>query len=88
MEVFEVKRKLSVLLCAALCLALFSGCGSEPAAEPTAEPTVEPTAEPTEAPLALEGHSLMVFCGAGMTEPFQEIAAAFESETGCAMQVT
>lgn len=84
LEVFEVKRKLSVLLCAALCLALFAGCGSEPAAEPTVEPTVEPT----EAPLALEGHSLMVFCGAGMTEPFQEIAAAFEAETGCAMQVT
>lgn len=25
----------------------------------------------------LEGHSLMIYCGAGMTEPFQKIADAF-----------
>ena len=27
--------------------------------------------------------TLHVYCGAGMTDPFQEIAAAFREETGC-----
>ncbi|MDO4554287.1 MAG: molybdate ABC transporter substrate-binding protein, partial [Lachnospiraceae bacterium] len=36
----------------------------------------------------LSGHSLMIYCGAGMTEPFQEIADAFKEATGCEMNVT
>lgn len=36
----------------------------------------------------LDGQQLNVYCGAGMTEPFQEIADLFSEETGCAMNVT
>ncbi|MFZ3130027.1 MAG: molybdate ABC transporter substrate-binding protein [Desulfosporosinus sp.] len=36
---------------------------------------------------ALSGKTLQVYCGAGMTKPFGEIAKAFKEETGCEMQV-
>lgn len=41
-----------------------------------------------EAAKTLEGASLDIYCGAGMTDPFQEIADAFKVETGCTMNVT
>ena len=31
----------------------------------------------------LTGHTLMIYCGAGMTKPFQEIADSFKAATGC-----
>lgn len=34
------------------------------------------------------GETLMIYCGAGMQEPFQEIADAFNAQTGCEMEVT
>ena len=37
--------------------------------------------------LDLTGKSLMVYCGAGMKEPFQEIASAFQEKTGCEVNV-
>ncbi|MGM9608180.1 MAG: molybdate ABC transporter substrate-binding protein [Oscillospiraceae bacterium] len=36
----------------------------------------------------LTGQALMIYCGAGMQQPFAEIAAAFEEATGCEMNVT
>lgn len=36
----------------------------------------------------LSAHSLLIYCGAGMTKPFQEIADGFKAETGCELQVT
>ncbi len=36
----------------------------------------------------LEGSKLNIYCGAGMTDPFQEIADAFAAETGCEMNIT
>lgn len=36
----------------------------------------------------LSGQTLMIYCGAGMTNPFQEIADLFQTETGCEMNVT
>lgn len=35
----------------------------------------------------LTGKSLMVYCGAGMKEPFQKIASAFREKTGCEVNV-
>ncbi|MBQ6586227.1 MAG: molybdate ABC transporter substrate-binding protein [Coriobacteriales bacterium] len=46
------------------------------------------TADATPAAKTLEGHTLHIYCGAGMTNPFQEIADAFQQETGCTMEVT
>ena len=37
---------------------------------------------------SLDGAQLNIYCGAGMTDPFQEIADAFEDETKCAMNIT
>lgn len=36
----------------------------------------------------LQGQQLNIYCGAGMTEPFQKIADLFTEETGCEMNVT
>lgn len=36
----------------------------------------------------LSGETLLIYCGAGMQKPFQEIADAFGEETGCEMNVT
>ncbi len=67
-----MKRILAFILTAAMGLFVMAGCGGE-------------TDE--EAAPQLEGKSLMVYCGAGMTEPFQEISDAFSEETGCEMNV-
>lgn len=37
---------------------------------------------------SLSGSQLNIYCGAGMTDPFTEIATAFEQATGCKMNVT
>ncbi|WP_347559175.1 molybdate ABC transporter substrate-binding protein [Pseudoflavonifractor sp. AF19-9AC] len=36
----------------------------------------------------LSGQSLLIYCGAGMQEPFQVIAQTFQDLTGCEMNVT
>ncbi len=54
---------------------LLTGCGSS-------------TTESQSQAANLEGHQLDIYCGAGMTDPFQEIADLFTEETGCVMNVT
>lgn len=46
------------------------------------------TATESEATTSLSGHTLSIFCGAGMTKPFQEIADQFKSDTDCEMEIT
>lgn len=80
------KRRFAAAGFAAACavaLALAGCSSSEPAAQGDGQ--AEP-AEQTQA--SLEGKELNIYCGAGMTDPFQEIADAFEAETGCTMNVT
>lgn len=76
----EKKMKKIILLLTALMLsaALITGCGSKDSENKEA-------AEQTQ---DLTGKSLMIYCGAGMKEPFQKIANAFQEETGCEMKVT
>lgn len=69
-------------LCAALAGGMLAGC-SGGASEEAQEP-----AQPQAETKTLEGHELNIYCGAGMTDPFQKIADAFEAETGCMMNVT
>ena len=66
----------SVLACGVL-----AGCSSDKGEQKAEQP--EQTAAAT-----LEGKSLNIYCGAGMTKPFQEIADAFKAETGCEMNIT
>ncbi|MEG1431610.1 substrate-binding domain-containing protein [Eubacterium sp.] len=67
-----MKKKFLVVMLA-VCLALgMSGCVSGERAKKN----------------ELAGQSLLIYCGAGMKEPFQKIADAFKEETGCEMNVT
>lgn len=81
-------RRIAACLCAvALCFGL-SGCAaSEDASKAQSTETVAQE-EQVESSASLEGKSLNVYCGAGMTDPFQEIADAFAEETGCTVNVT
>lgn len=86
-------------LCMGLVLAL-TGCGSaapSSVSASTAESTatsaaasqaVSSQAVSIEAAQDLTGQTLMIYCGAGMQQPFEEITAAFSEETGCEMNVT
>ncbi len=44
--------------------------------------------EKKEEAVDLSDSTLLIYCGAGMQKPFQEIADAFQDETGCEMNVT
>lgn len=86
-------------LCMGLVLAL-TGCASaapSSVSASTAESTatsaaasqaMSSQAASVEAAQDLTGQNLMIYCGAGMQQPFEEIAAAFSEETGCEMNVT
>lgn len=79
-------RALGIAVCAlALSGLVLAGCS--PAAE-SETPTEEPAATSQAEAASLEGSELNIYCGAGMTDPFADIAAAFEEKTGCAMNVT
>ena len=83
---------LLTLLSLAACSANPSSAATPPAAAAAAEAATSAAAETTAAVggtyANLSGHSLLIYCGAGMTDPFSEIVSAFEKETGCTMEVT
>ena len=69
-----MKKTLTILLAALLAVTSITAAG------------VRETA-PVEEVLPLEGHELMIYCGAGMKDPFTEIADLFEKESGCTVSV-
>lgn len=81
------RRKFAAAGLAAACAMVLAlaGCSSGGSSSQEAEQAAEPAAEEQ---ASLEGKELNIYCGAGMTDPFQEIADAFEAETGCTMNVT
>ena len=77
--------------------ALFAGCsssgGSASASASAASASASGSASAASArasasAASLTGSQLNIYCGAGMTDPFTEIAEAFEKATGCKMNVT
>lgn len=76
-----MKRKIGLLLSFLMVLLIVAACGAQ--SKPSESTTQESTAQGTD----LNGKSLLVYCGAGMTKPFQEISDTFEKETGVKMQV-
>lgn len=73
----KLQKRMVALVCV-LCLALsMMACGQK--ADGGKD---QPEAK------ALEGQTLLIYCGAGMQKPFEEITKAFEEETGCEMNVT
>lgn len=63
------------------------GCSSNSASNSTSSSSSDASSS-NEAELTLEGKDLMVYCGAGMTKPFEEIASNFKEKTGCNIEVT
>ncbi len=84
------KTGMAVLLALSMSLLLVScgsrgqsSAGSSGAASASRK---EPTAASSTADLS--GKSLLIYCGAGMKNPFQKIADAFQKKTGCEVNVT
>ena len=74
-------KKINLLvLVAILSISILTAC------QGNSSPTTESLA--SEDSLSLYDHSLMIYCGAGMTKPFEEITTAFKEETGCDLAVT
>ena len=91
------RNVLGILLAGAIGAALITGCGaasSGTARSSAPQQTQESAPEDGDAGKSaadtpdLTGHTLMIFCGAGMTKPFQESADSFKAATGCEMNVT
>ena len=70
-----MKKILSVLLVLTMCISLSVFAAAE-------------SSEAVTEAIDLKGHSLLIYCGAGMQKPFQKIADAFQEATGCEMNVT
>ena len=85
-----MKKLVSLTLSALLALSMLAGCSNPAPAEttPSAPETIPAAVETTPAVADLSGHTLLVFCGAGMKDPFAEIAQAFQDQTGCTVEVT
>lgn len=62
-----------------LIAAAFAGCTGSSAASPAETATAAATAAPS-------GESILVFCGAGLKAPMQEIGAAYKEKTGVDVQ--
>ena len=91
------RNVLGILLAGAIGAALITGCvaaSSGTARSSAPQQTQESAPEDGDAGKSapdtpdLTGHTLMIYCGAGMTKPFQEIADSFKAATGCEMNVT
>lgn len=91
------RNVLGILLAGAIGAALITGCGaasSGTARSSAPQQTQESAPEDGDAGKSapdtpdLTGHTLMIYCGAGMTKPFQEIADSFKAATSCEMNVT
>ncbi|WP_243109951.1 molybdate ABC transporter substrate-binding protein [Clostridium sp. E02] len=84
-----MKKSFIVTMSAMLVLLGLNGCSNLSKSAAAAPKTAVTTTESeTEQALELNGHTLSIYCGAGMTKPFQKIADAFKEQTGCEMEIT
>ena len=83
------KRNVALVLAATIMLSLAGCAGSNEKTEDTkkAQTEAENKTDEKEDAVQIDG-ALSIYCGAGMQQPFQEIADAFQEETGCEMNVT
>lgn len=85
----RTNKTVALFMAILLSMCMLAGCGKNHMASDTAEESDKVSAETmvdeqTAASEATEisGEGLLVYCGAGMQKPFQEIANAFQEETG------
>lgn len=83
------KRNVALVLVATMMLSLAGCAGSNEKTEDTknAQTETENKTEEKEDAVQIDG-ALSIYCGAGMQQPFQEIADAFQEETDREMNVT
>ena len=88
------KRVLAVMMAAVMGMTIITGCGKQ-TKDAKSSSLENETVNETESQESkedvstdLSGHSLMIYCGAGMTKPFQKIADKFQEDTGCEINVT
>ena len=83
------KRNVALVLAATMMLSLAGCAGGNEKTENTkkAQTETENKTEEKEDAVQIDG-ALSIYCGAGMQQPFQEIADAFQEVTGCEMNVT
>ena len=75
------EKLIVLLLLLSLSTFLLMGCGGTPNEAPPADD------QGAEDIVDLSGKTLQIYCGAGMTKPFEAIAQKFKEETGCEMEV-
>ena len=80
-----MKKALVFFVSMIVAVGCMAGC-SAPQTE--TKPAEETAATEQKAATNLEGHTLQIYCGAGMTKPFQDIADAFKAETACEVNTT
>ena len=93
----KLSQLIAFTLLTVLILTACGTAGTSPVATPSVNTVTETsvnTSDTKASPAAtsqhadLNGNTLLIYCGAGMTKPFQEIADAFQAQTGCKMEVT
>ncbi|MBP2134549.1 molybdate transport system substrate-binding protein [Methanomicrobium sp. W14] len=78
-----IKRSGYVFLISLFVLAvMFCGCTSQSSSNTTPDTGATQTATVTQTITSSSDNSLLIYCGAGMKKPMQEIGDAFEKETG------
>ena len=75
----SMKKRYFILVLTMILILAFAGCGKT---------SVNTGKDTSKKAANLKGKTLHIYCGAGMTNPFTEIAEAFKAETGCEMNVT
>jgi molybdate transport system substrate-binding protein len=75
-------KLLSLLL--TLMIVSLTGCGTNSGNSVSAENSTSPESAVNN----LNGQTLMVYCGAGMKDPFTDIAKTFEEETGAEIELS
>jgi molybdate transport system substrate-binding protein len=83
-EQLSLSHYFSIALVVLLLAVAFAGCTSQ-ATDTQAPPAADPAAQPA-ATAAPSGQSVLVFAGAGLKAPLQEIGPAFTQKTGIAVE--
>ena len=82
------KRILTFLCVLGVGMSVLTGCGQKETDQVQEQETEQEKAVEENTAETLKDHTLMIYCGAGMQKPFQEIAEDFQNQTGCSMNVT
>jgi len=81
-------RRIMIAALAVMTVVCFTACGGSGSPDSSSSDQAASTSSEAEALADLSGQSLMVYCGAGMKDPFTKITDNFKEETGCDVQLT